>query len=87
MHVRFPLELKKQCQASCRVDIRIVGFLSRSHNTVTSAILFSVDPQGICRIIAAESGVSGVDWDIGVFWNGGLTPGVPLEVHVETTSS
>ena len=36
--------------------------------------------------VAGESGVSGVDWDIGVFWNGGTTPGVSLEFLVETTS-
>ena len=34
-----------------------------------------------------ESGISGVDWDIGVFLNGGMTPGVSLEVQVETASS
>ena len=29
MQVRSPLELEKQCQVSCRVDIGIGGFLSR----------------------------------------------------------
>ena len=35
--------------------------------------MFQVDPQGDRRVSAGESGVSGVDWDIGVFWNGGTT--------------
>ena len=26
MHAHFPLELSKQCQASCRVDIGVVAF-------------------------------------------------------------
>ena len=33
-------ELCKQCQASCRVNIGISGFLSRYHRAVTSAIVF-----------------------------------------------
>ena len=33
-----------------------------------------------------ESGVYAVDWDIRVFWNGGMTPGVPLDLQVETSS-
>ena len=37
--------------------------------------------------VAGESGVSGVDWDIGVFWNGSTTPGVPLQCQIETASS
>ena len=40
MQVCFSLELEKQCQASCRVDIRISGFLSRCHRAVTPAIIF-----------------------------------------------
>ena len=39
------------------------------------------------RVSAGEPGVSGVDWDISVFWNGGTTPGAPLQFHVEITSS
>ena len=35
MRVRFPLELEKQCQASCRVDIGIFGFLSRCHKAIS----------------------------------------------------
>ena len=35
----------------------------------------------------ALSVVSGVNWDIGVFWNGGMIPGVPPECPVETASS
>ena len=40
MQVRSPLELEKQCQASCRVDIGISGFLSRCNGAVTTAIVF-----------------------------------------------
>ena len=39
------------------------------------------------RVSAGEPGVSGVDWDIWVFWNDDTTPGVPLQFHVEITSS
>ena len=49
--------------------------------------MFQVDPQGDRRVSAGESGVSGVDWDIGVFWNGGTTPVVPLECQLESASS
>ena len=45
------------------------------------------DPQCDRRVTAGESVASGVDWVIGVFWNGGRPPGVPLEVQVVTTSS
>ena len=40
-----PLELEKQCQASCRIDLGIGGFLSRCHRAVTPAIVFRVDTQ------------------------------------------
>ena len=40
MQVHSPLELEKQCQASCRVDIVIGGFLSWSHRAVTHSIVF-----------------------------------------------
>ena len=33
-----------------------------------------------------ESGVYAVDWDIRVLWNGGMTPGVPLNLQVEISS-
>ena len=79
MQVRFPLELEKQCHASCRVDIGIGVFLSRGHRAVTRAIMSKVDYQGDIRVNSSESGVPGVNWDIGVFWNGGTSCGVPLE--------
>ena len=82
-----PLELEKQCKASCRVDTGIGSFLLRCHRAVTPAVVFCVDPRGDRRVNAGESGVSGVHWDIRVFWNGGRTPGVPLDFPVETTSS
>ena len=87
MQVCSPLELEKQCQISCRVDIGICGFLSRFHRAITPAIVFWVDPPGERRVSAGESIVSGVHWDIRVFWNGGTTPEVPLECQVETASS
>ena len=87
MLVHFPLELEKQCQASCRVHIGIGGFLSRCHSTLTFAIVFQIDPWGDRRVNAGESGVSGVNWDIGAFWNGGTTRGVPLECQVKTAPS
>ena len=40
MQVHSLLELEKQGQASCRVDIGIGGFLSRCHRAVTPAIVF-----------------------------------------------
>ena len=63
MQIRFPLKLEKQCQASCRIDIGIDGFLSRCHRAVTPAIVFGVDTQHVSRVIAGKSGVSGVDWE------------------------
>ena len=42
MQVRSPLELEKQCQASCRIDLGIGGFLSRCHRAVTPAIVFEL---------------------------------------------
>ena len=77
----------KSCLASCRVDIGIGGFFLRCHRAVTPAIVFCVNPPGDCRVSAVKSGVSGVHWDIGVFGNGGMAPGVPLECQVETISS
>ena len=44
---------------------------------------FSGWPLSQCRGIRCIS----VDWDIGVFWNGGRTPGVPLDFQVETVCS
>ena len=67
MLVHFPLELEKECQASCRVHIGIGGFLSRCHSALTFAIVFQIDPWGDRRVNAGESGVSGVNWDIGAF--------------------
>ena len=87
MHFRSPFELEKQCQASFQVDIGMGGFVSRCHRAVTSAIVFLVDPWGDRRVSAGESGVSGVDWVIRVFWNGGTTPGVHLQCQDETASS
>ena len=75
MLFHFPIELEKQCLASCRVDIGIGGFLLRCHRAVKYAV-FRVDPRGDHRVSAGESGVSGVDWNIGVFRNGGTTSGV-----------
>ena len=48
---------------------------------------FGLDTWDDSRVSEGESGVSGVDWGIGVFWNGGKTPGVPLDFQVETASS
>ena len=87
MLVHFPLELEKQCQASCRVHIGIGGFLSRCHRAVTPVILFGVDNRGDSRISAGECGVSGVDLDIGVFQNCGTTPGITPEFQYETALS
>ena len=38
--IRSPLKLEKHCQASCRVDIGIGGFLSKCHKAVIPAIVF-----------------------------------------------
>ena len=40
MQVHIPHELEKQCQASFRVEIRISGFFSRCHRSVTITIVF-----------------------------------------------
>ena len=40
MQVHIPHELEKQCQASFRVEIRISGFFSRCHRSVTTTIVF-----------------------------------------------
>ena len=45
------------------------------------------DSRGDSQVSEGESGVSGVDWDNQVFWNGGTTPGVPLDFPVESASS
>ena len=87
MLVRFHLEQEKECQASCRVHIGIGGFLLRCHSALTFAIVFQIDPQGDRRVSAGESGVSGVNWEIGAFWNGGTTRGVPLKCQVKTAPS
>ena len=42
---------------------------------IIGAIVFRVNTRGDSRVIVGESGVSGVDWDIGVF---GMVVG-PLE--------
>ena len=43
----------------------------RFHRALTPAFMSLVDAQGDCRVSAGESGVTGVHWDIRVFWNGG----------------
>ena len=48
---------------------------------------FGLDTWDDSRVSEGESCVSGLDWGIGVFWNGGKTPGVPLDFQVETASS
>ena len=67
MQASSPIELEKQCQASCLVDIGIGGFLSRCHRAVTMAIVFGVGPRGDHRVSAGESGVSEGHWDIGSY--------------------
>ena len=67
-HASLPSSLvEKQWQASCRVDIWIGGFLSRCHIALTTTIKSCVDPRVDHQVSAWESGVSRVDWDIGVF--------------------
>ena len=67
IHVRYPLELEKQCQSSCGVDIGISGFLSRCNRAVTPAIVFA-SVLGVTVVsVAGASWISGVHWDIGVF--------------------
>ena len=58
-----------------------------SWQAVTRAIVLWVNSHGDSRVSAGKSGVFGVDWDIGVFWNGGTIPGVPLDFQDETASS
>ena len=58
-----------------------------SWEAVTRAIVLWVDIRGDNWVSTGVSGVTGVDWDIGVFWNSGMTPGIPLDFRVETTST
>ena len=57
----------RQQRECCRFVIGICGFLLRCHRAVTPAIMFWVDTWGDSRVSAGESGISGVDWDIGTF--------------------
>ena len=76
------------CQDSFLMTFAMGGIPhSGSRQAVTRAIVLCVATRGDNRVSDGESGVSGVHWDIGVFWNGGTNPEVPLEVQVETTSS
>ena len=55
MQVRSPLELEKQCQASCQVDIGISAFLSRRHmdcSTPGFLVLHSV--WSLLRFVSIE---------------------------------
>ena len=51
MHVYSPLELEKQCQSFCRVDIGIGGFLSRcqglSHLPSCFELVFEVTVESV----------------------------------------
>ena len=46
------------------VIVGIGGFLSRCYRAFTPSIVFEVAPWGDCRVIAGESGVYGVHFDI-----------------------
>ena len=59
--------LKRSVRPPVGLTLGISGFLSRCHRAVTPAIVFVVDPRGDRRVSAGESGISEVDWDIGVF--------------------
>ena len=50
-------------------------------------MVFEVDTRGDSQVSAGESGIPGMDGDIGVFLNSGTIPGVPLKFGVETASS
>ena len=54
---------------------------------VKPAIMFGVSTRGDSQVSAGESGSSGLDWDIVVFWNCDTTPGITLKFQVETTLS
>ena len=68
-------------------DLTFCSFLSRCHRAVPPDIAFCVDSWSDSLVSAGESGLSGMDWDFGVFWYCGMTPVVPLEIKFETTSS
>ena len=68
-------------------DLTFCSFLSRCHRAVTPDILFEVDTRCDSRVSAGQSGVSGVDLDIGVFQICGTTREVPFDFQVETASS
>ena len=86
MQAGISLELGMQCQVSCRVD-RDWWLSLEVPQGYHPANVFLVNRQFDRRVSAGQSGVSGVDWDIGLFWNGGMTPRILLDVQVETDSS
>ena len=54
---------------------------------VKPAIMFGVSTRGDSQVSAGESGSSGLDWDIVVFWNCGMIPRLPLDFQVLSASS
>ena len=97
MHVRFPHELKQQCQVSLRVDQGICGFPSRlSHEAFPRGFptgLFNVPPCGASilglKVEAVKEKQVSLEWNetsegLWEWWN---DPGVPLALPVESTSS
>ena len=47
MQVHSRLEMEKQCQTSCRVDLGISGFLLRCHRAVIPAVCFESSILGV----------------------------------------
>ena len=97
MHVRFPHELKQQCQVSLRVDQGICGFPSRlSHEAFPRGF-----PTGLSHVppwcesilglkVEAVQGkqfsleLTETSWGLWEWWH---EPGAPLGFPVESTSS
>ena len=97
-HGNQVLSCVETCKSAfSRAGKAVSGFLSSCHRDQWLSLevpqgchtchCVKVDTEGDSRIGPWESVVSGVDWDIGVFCNRGMTPAVPLEVQVETASS
>ena len=97
MHVRFPHELKQQCQVSLRVDQGICGFPSRlSHEAFPRGFptgLYNVPPccasiLGLKVEAVKEKQVS-LEWNetSGGLWEWWNDPGVPLAFPVESAPS
>ena len=84
MEFRFPLEVEKGCQASCEVEVEISVSLQRLHGALSLPSCCELILGVTFELSQGNEALCRVDGDIGVFLNGSMTPGVPLEFQGET---